>query len=31
MAFKGETWNESESYRDPWTLREVRRSLISNL
>lgn len=22
---KGETWNESETYRDAWTLREVRR------
>jgi hypothetical protein len=25
MARKGETWNESETYRDPWTLRPVRR------
>ena len=25
MAHKGETWNESETYRDPWTLRPVRR------
>ena len=25
MAHKGETWNESETYRDPWTLRLVRR------
>ena len=25
MALKGETWNESETYRDAWTLRTVRR------
>ena len=25
MAHKGETWNESETYGDPWTLRTVRR------
>ena len=25
MAHKGETWNESELYSDPWTLRKVRR------
>jgi hypothetical protein len=25
MARKGDTWNESEVYRDSWTLREVRR------
>ena len=25
MSRKGESWNESETYRDAWTLREVRR------
>jgi hypothetical protein len=25
MAAKGETWNESETYKDAWTLRPVRR------
>ena len=24
MARKGETWNESQVYRDSWTLRQVR-------
>lgn len=31
MAFKGETWNESETYRDAWTLRQVRRITTSGL
>lgn len=28
---KGDTWNESESYRDPWTLRPVRRVTTTGL
>lgn len=31
MVKKGETWNESEVYRDPWTLREVRRVTTAGL
>ena len=31
MAHKGETWNESELYRDPWTLRPVRRMTTRGL
>lgn len=31
MSHKGETWNESETYRDAWTLREVRRITQSGL
>lgn len=31
MAKKGETWNESETYRDAWTLRQVRRITTSGL
>jgi hypothetical protein len=31
MAFKGETWNESETYRGAWTLREIRRITTSGL
>ncbi|MBZ0298897.1 MAG: hypothetical protein K8J31_04105 [Anaerolineae bacterium] len=30
-AQKGETWNESEVYRDAWTLREVRRVTTQGL
>lgn len=30
-AKKGETWNESEVYKDPWTLREVRRVTTQGL
>ncbi len=28
---KGDTWNESEVYKDPWTLREVRRITTQGL
>lgn len=31
MARKGEGWNESETYRDPWTLRRVRRVTTAGL
>ncbi len=31
MARKGESWNESEVYRDPWTLRQVRRVTTAGL
>ncbi len=31
MAHKGETWNESEVYRDAWTLRRVRRVTTAGL
>lgn len=31
MARKGETWNESEVYRDSWTLRNVRRVTTKGL
>lgn len=31
MAHKGECWNESETYRDPWTLRPVRRITSTGL
>ncbi len=31
MARKGETWNESEVYRDAWTLRQVRRVTTTGL
>ena len=31
MANKGETWNESETYRDAWTLRQVRRVTTAGL
>ena len=31
MAHKGETWNESETYRDAWTLRHVRRVTTQGL
>lgn len=31
MARKGETWNESEVYRDAWTLRQVRRVTMVGL
>ncbi len=31
MACKGESWNESEVYRDSWTLRRVRRVTTAGL
>jgi hypothetical protein len=31
MSRKGETWNESETYRDAWTLRRVRRITTKGL
>lgn len=31
MSRKGETWNESEVYRDAWTLRQVRRITTKGL
>ena len=31
MAHKGETWNESKTYRDAWTLREVRQITTQGL
>ncbi len=31
MPYKGETWNESETYRDSWTLRTVRRVTTQGL
>ncbi len=31
MSAKGETWNESETYRDAWTLRRVRRVTMAGL
>jgi hypothetical protein len=30
-ARKGDTWNESETYRDAWTLRKVRRVTSAGL